>query len=225
MRRLVVLSVAGALLLPGCADRPPRTTDTVTALGTTVAPSARPLDGTTTTDISPVVTTPVTTATTQERTIAVPTTVGDLAEWRVCANPERGYSIGYPDGWHTAYGCRYLDPEPLDITPNSDGFFSALAVVAGYTSFDEALRRTNDRFFVLLRQEETTVGDTKAVRYEVEATGEGLLDKGSRLYSLIIDNDGRAFEVLTVWFPGTSTAEYQLRKKLVDEVVATVRFL
>ena len=225
MRRLVVIGVAGALLLLGCVDRSPRTTETVTALGTTVAPSATPLDGTTTTDASSDVTTPATTATTQEKIIAVPTTVGDLAEWSVCTNPERGYSIGHPAGWHTAYGCRYLDPEPLDIPPNSDGFFSALAVVDGDTSFDEARQRTNDRFLVILLREETTVGDSKAVRYEAEATGEGLFDKGSRLYSLIIDNDGRAFEVLTVWFPETSTSEYQLRKGLVEEVVETVRFL
>ena len=222
MGRSVVIGVAGALLLLGCADRSPRTTETVTALGTTIAPTATRHDGTTTTDASSVVTTP---ATTQEETIAVPTTVGDLAEWSVCTNPERGYSIGHPAGWHTAYGCRYLDPEPLDIPPNSDGFFSALAVVDGDTSFDEARHRTDDRFFVVLLREETTVGDSKALRYEIEATGEGLLDKGSRLYSLIIDNDGRAFEVLTVWFPGTSTSEYQLRKELVDEVVETVRFL
>ncbi|MDQ3641048.1 MAG: hypothetical protein M3450_06170, partial [Actinomycetota bacterium] len=65
----------------------------------------------------------------------------------------------------------------------------------------------------------------RAVRYESQATGEGLFDKGSRLYSVVIDNDGRAFEVLTVWFPGTSTSEYQLRKGIVDEVVKTVRFL
>ena len=63
------------------------------------------------------------------------------------------------------------------------------------------------------------------MRYGTEATGEGLFDKGSRLYSVVIDNGGRAFEVLTAWFPGTSTSEYQLRKKMVDEVVKTVRFL
>ena len=223
MRRLVAVAVAGALLLLGCGDRSQRTTETVTDLSTTVGPSATRSDGTTTTAVSSVVTTNTTTATTPETSATASTKVGDLSG--VCTNAERGYSVRHPAGWHTAYGCRYLDPEPLHIPPNSDGFFSALVVVDGDTSFDQARHRTDDRFFVILLQEETTVGARKAVRYEIEATGEGLFDQGSRLYSVIIDNDGRAFEVVTAWFPGTSTSEYQLRKKLVDDVVRTVRFL
>ena len=62
------------------------------------------------------------------------------------------------------------------------------------------------------------------MRYEIEATGEGLLDKGSRLYSVVLENGGRSFELLTAWFPGTSVSEYQQRKKMVDEIAATVRF-
>lgn len=156
-----------------------------------------------------------------------PTTTGGgvRAGWELCTNAQRGYSIGHPPGWHTAHGCSYLDPEPLDIPPNSDGFFSALVVVDGDTSFDQARRRADDRFFTVILRQETTVGERSAVRYEAESTGEGLFDKGSRLYSLIIDHDGRAFEVLTAWFPGTPTSDYQARKKLVDEVVKTVKFL
>jgi len=40
-----------------------------------------------------------------------------------------------------------------------------------------------------------------------------------------MENGGRNFEILTAWFPGTSMSEYQLRKKMVDEMVETVRFL
>ena len=52
-----------------------------------------------------------------------------------------------------------------------------------------------------------------------------MLDKGSRLYSVVMENGGRNFAILTAWFPGTSMSEYQLRKKVVDEMVETVRFL
>ena len=231
MKRLVVGTLAAALLLLGCGNRSPGVSETATGLVSTLPPSEPTVDATTTSEVTPVPTTTVTSrknlpaATT---TAASPTSTpkGALpAGWPVCINAQRGYSVGHPVGWHTAYGCRYLDPEPLDIPPNTDGFFSAVAVMDGDTSFDQARQRSTDRFLVIASREETTIGGRRAVRYESQATGEGLFDKGSRLYSVVIDNDGRAFEVLTVWFPGTSTSEYQLRKGIVDEMVKTVRFL
>lgn len=207
MRRSVVGTVVAALLLLSCGDRSPGTTETVSDT-TTSAPPA-----------------PAATTKTRAKLPAPTTTAGGATQWPVCTNAERGYSIRHPAGWHTAYGCRYLDPAPLDIPPATDGFFSAVAVVAGDTSFEQARRRADDRFLVILLRKETTIAGRSAVRYETEATGEGLLDKGSRLYSVVIDNAGRSFEILTAWFPGTSTSEYELRKELVDEMVATVRFL
>jgi len=229
MRRLLVGTLAGALLLLGCGDRTPGTTETVAGVVPTLAPLGTTVEATTTTAATLIPASTVTTrATLPAPTItAVPstTTTGLAGAWTVCTNAQRGYSVGHPIGWHSAYGCRYLDPEPLDIPPNTDGFFSAVAVVDGDTSFDQARRRSTDRFVVIVLREETTVGGRRAVRYETEATGEGLFDKGSRLYSVVIDNGGRAFEILTAWFPGTSTSEYQLRKNTVDEVAKTVRFL
>ena len=231
MKRLLVGLFAAALLLLGCGDRSPGTDETATGLVPTLPPSVATVESTTTTAAAPV---PTTTVTTRKSISAPPTTAapstttavaGLAGGWDVCTNTQRGYSVGHPTGWHSAYGCRYLDPEPLDIPPNTDGFFSAVAVVDGDTSFDQARQRSTDRFVVIDLREETTIGGRRAVRYETEATGEGLFDKGSRLYSVVIDNGGRAFEVLTAWFPGTSTSEYQLRKKMVDEVVKTVRFL
>ncbi len=72
----------------------------------------------------------------------------------------------------------------------------------GDTSFDEARQRSRDRFAVIVLQEETTIGGHRAVRYETEATGARLFPKGSHLSSVVIDNEGQAFEVVTAWFPG-----------------------
>ena len=231
MKRVFVGTFAAALLLLSCGNRSPVSTD-VTGAVPTLPPSAATVDAATiTTAATPL---PTTTASTREMapgptTSAAPattTTIGRLAAgWTVCTNAQRGYSVGHPAGWHTAYGCRYLDPEPLNITPNSDGFFSAVNIVDGDTSFDEARHRSTDRFAVVVLQEETTIGGHRAVRYETEATGAGLFPKGSLLYSVVIDNEGQAFEVVTAWFPGTSTSEYQLRKKMVDEVAKTARFM
>lgn len=231
MKRLVVGTFAAVFLLLGCGDRSPGASETATGLVPTLPPSGPTVEATTTAATTPLPTTTVTTGgilPAPTTTVAPPSTtpIGGLpAGWDVCTNAQRGYSVGHPAGWHTAYGCRYLDPEPLDIPPNTDGFFSAVAVVDGDTSFDQARQRLTDRFVVIVLREETTIGDRRAVRYETSATGEGLFDKGSRLYSVVLDNGGRAFEVLTAWFPGTSTSEYELRKRMVDEVVKTVRFL
>lgn len=230
MKRLVG-TFAAVFLLLGCGDRSPGVSETATGLVPTPPPSGPTVEATTTVTTTPLPTTTVTAggdlpAPTTAAASPSTTPIGGLpAGWAVCTNAERGYSVGHPAGWHTAYGCRYLDPEPLDIPANTDGFFSAVAVVDGDTSFDQARQRSDDRFVVVVMREETTIEGRRAVRYESEATGEGLFDKGSRLYSVVLDNDGRAFEVLTVWFPGTSTSDYQLRKKMVDEMVKSVRFL
>ncbi|HVM15783.1 MAG TPA: hypothetical protein VM287_15825 [Egibacteraceae bacterium] len=230
MKRLLAGTFVAALLLLGCGNRSPGG-ETATGPVPTQPPLGGAVDATITTAAAPV---PTTTVTTGEILPAPPTAAApptttrigaSTGGWAVCTNAQRGYSVGHPVGWHSAYGCRYLDPEPLDIPPNTDGFFSAVAVVDGDTSFDQARQRSTDRFVVIVLREETTIGGRRAVRYETEATGEGLFDKGSRVYSVVLDNRGRAFEVVTAWFPGTSTSEYQARKKMVDEVVNTVRFL
>ncbi len=212
---LVSLAVLGAcgpaeVQDAGAPPTPPETTTSTTPVPATTTTSKLAVATTTTAKAAP--------ATTNTTSAAL------LTGWSRCTNAERGYSIAHPPGWHTAHGCRYLDPEPLDIPPYTDGFFSALMTVDDDVPFNEMAQRSNDRFVVILTREQTTVGGRPAVRYEMESTGEGLLDKGSRVYSYVIDRSGRSFEVATAWFPGTSPAEYQLRKQIVDQAVQTIRF-
>ena len=194
----------------GAPPPPPETTTSTTPVLATTATSK----------LAPAATTTVKAAPTATEVTSATLPVG----WSTCTNAEGGFSIAHPPGWHTAHGCRYLDPEPLDIPPYTDGFFSALMTADGDLPFEEMAQRSNDRFVVILAREQTTVGGRPSVRYETESTGEGLLDKGSRVYSYVIDRSGRSFEVATAWFPGTSPAEYQDRKQIVDQAVHTIRF-
>lgn len=205
---------------PSPTRRPASTTTELAPTSTSTSPAAVISTGTTPTSRAPATTTSV--ATTPPEAATTPATP---AVWATCTNSERAYSIGHPAGWHTASGCRYFDPAPLDIPPQTDGFFSAIVAVDSDTTFEEARRRSDNRVVVIVSRAEATVGDRRAVRYETEATGEGLFEKGTRLYSFVVDRAGQSFEVITAWFPGTSTAEYQGRKNMVDAMVATVRFL
>lgn len=212
---IVALAVLGAcgpaeVQDVGAPPPPPETTTSTTPVPATTTTSTFAVAAATTVPAAP--------AATNTTSAALP--VG----WSTCTNAEGGFSIAHPPRWHTAHGCRYLDPEPLDIPPYTDGFFSALMTADGDLPFDEMAQRSNDRFVVILTRERTTVAGRPAVRYEVESTGEGLLDKGSRIYSYVIDRSGRSFEVATAWFPGTSPAESQLRKQIVDQAVQTIRF-
>ena len=220
LRRRRLLAILSLAVLGACgpagvqdAGAPPTPLQTTT--------STTPVPATTTTSRLAV----AATTTVKAAPAATTTTAAALpAGWSTCINAEGGYSIAHPPGWHTAHGCRYLDPEPLDIPPYTDGFFSALMTIDDDVPFDEMAQRSNDRFVVILTREQTTVGGRPAVRYEMETTGEGLLDKGSRIYSYVIDRSGRSFEVATTWVPGTSPAGYQLRKQTVDQAVQTIRF-
>ena len=209
---LLAMTVLGACSPSGGQDAGPAPTRPATTVGSAVS----------TVPAVPVAEAPPTTgAVTPAPTT---TTAVAAARWSTCTDPRRGFSISHPPGWHTAYGCQYLDPEPLDIPLYTDGFFSALMVLDGEDLFERALSRFDSGADVIVLREQTTVDGRRAIRYETESTGEAYFDKGTRRYSVVLDRSGRTFEVITMWFPGTSVSEYELRKRTVDQAVETVVF-
>lgn len=152
------------------------------------------------------------------------------AAWKTCTSRARGYSIDYPGTWYTdAPGrseCRYFDPEPVEYTPNSDGFMFSLMLGGDNRPFEEARRPTlSDADSRTLIHEEITVGGRRAVRFELITGGGGLLPGGSRLYGYSVEREGIAFGVTTYWFPDQPEAHYRERKGVVDRAVTTLRFL
>jgi hypothetical protein len=150
------------------------------------------------------------------------------ASWRPCDNPPAGYSIGYPEDWHTGegqYRCRFFHPEPFTIPANSE--FPRLALNAEQTQYTVAEYRaliTDPMYYTVVLNEDVTILDRPGVRFETVTTGQGLDESGVRRYGYIIDaGGGKAFAVWTVALPGET--RYDNWKFTVDIARSSVRFL
>lgn len=107
-----------------------------------------------------------------------------------CTNAEDGFSIAYPEGWRT-HGCKAFHPEPFEVPRDSELPFEIAIVVDVEQVPLEQLTRTS-QFERVLSATELTIGGRKAVRVEVEATGEGLADRGMRTLRYVVDlGEGR----------------------------------
>lgn len=150
------------------------------------------------------------------------------ADWLACDNPPAGYSIGYPQDWHTGegpYRCRFFHPQPFTIPANSE--LPPLALNAEQQQETVAEYRaqvTDPMYYTVVRNEDVTILDRPGVRFETVTTGQGLDEAGVRRYGYIIDaGGGKAFVVWTVAPPGES--RYDSWKLTVDIARDSVRFL
>ena len=151
------------------------------------------------------------------------------AGWKVCTNRALGFSIAYPSGWYTtqlnpAGACIYFEPKPFRIPPNSDFTGTSLEVLPTQQAYAGLLRTLTDpRFSRAVLRKNLSLRGRRAVRLESVATGEGLLDRGTRTYAYVLDRGRRpAFIVQTTRARGSSWAA---RKRVVDRAVRTLRFL
>ncbi|HEX2062023.1 MAG TPA: hypothetical protein VHK90_14875, partial [Thermoanaerobaculia bacterium] len=103
------------------------------------------------------------------------------------------FTVSYPAGWHTNGGdvipaCSAFDPQPVQVPPQSEMPFDiAIVLTVQQVPFDRA---SDPRFERVLSSERLTIGGRPALRADVEATGEGLADRGMRTLRYAIDLGG-----------------------------------
>lgn len=160
---------------------------------------------------------------------SVPATTAVSIDWTECVNDVEGYAISYPKSWHTATlaprdECAFFDPEPFEISEGSE--FPLTMLEAHWLdrgrSFGQSFKDLTDPTF----ERAITVdvygeGQLSGLKLETEATGAGLLEKGTRTYEYLVNVDDRAFVVKTTELPGR---DYENARFVVDEAVPTLRF-
>ena len=144
------------------------------------------------------------------------------APWPRCANPELGYSIAYPPGWHRERNCAFFDPKPFTVPENSDFYGAALEVQVAQDSRANVVRGlTDSRFARTLSRRELRIGGRRAALVEVEATGAGLFERGYRLYAYVVDVPARPpIIVQATRRPGTAWGG---RQAVADRAVRRLR--
>jgi hypothetical protein len=142
--------------------------------------------------------------------------------WRLCVNTLDGFSVGYPGGWHTTEirpqeACRQFHPTVFTIPPESEYPLTALNVgrVEGLPGRADTIHER------VLLWEETTVSGRRAVRSEIESTGEGLHPVGTRWYGYTFRIGHDLVRVFAAAEPGAT--RYSDWKIVVDQAARTLR--
>ena len=140
-----------------------------------------------------------------------------------CTNAQYGISVSYPEGWHTNDGsvlpaCSVFDPAPIDIPRNSELPFDLAVVLRVETDPVEQLTRSS-QWERVLATAQRTIGGRVVTRVEVEATGEGLADRGMRSLRYVVDlGGGRSLVAST---HATDDA-YEENKQTLERIVESI---
>ncbi len=151
-------------------------------------------------------------------------TTGDPAQTARCTNEAEGFSIEYPDDWHTNAGdvaptCSFFHPQAFELPEASEAIGIAIRVDREPVEFE---RIAGDAFGrEVLEREETTVAGRPAVRVEYESTGEALLDAGTRGVDYLVDLGGG--ETLVASTVAVGGLDFEENVRVLDEMVKTVR--
>jgi hypothetical protein len=147
-----------------------------------------------------------------------------VAPWPRCRNAALGYSIAYPRGWHRDRNCAFFDPRPFEVPENSDFYGAALEVQVAQDTWANVVRGlTDERFARTISRRSLRVNGRRAVLVEVEASGQGLYERGYRQYAYVVDVPRRPPVVVQATRrPGASWAG---RKAVADRAVRSLRLL
>jgi hypothetical protein len=160
-------------------------------------------------------------ATTRTTTTRTETTTTVEEPWVRCRNDDLGYSIAHPPDWHEEH-CAFFDPEPFEVPENSDFYGVAMEVQVAQDSFRNIVRGLTDpRFARVVSRQDLSVNGRPGVLVETEATGEGLFERGYRIYAYVLDLDGRP-PVIVQATRGPGEA-WGGRKEIADLAVTSLR--
>lgn len=168
--------------------------------------------------------TPPPASTTKAERPAEPRAAADALSQR-CTNREHGFSVSYPDGWHTNDGavipaCSAFDPKPVQVPPNSEIPFEIAVVFTLHKGSVNDVTRPS-QWERVLSTSPVTIGGRQAVRVEVEATGEGLAERGMRSVRYVLDlGDGRALLAST----HNTVPDYARNQEILARMIQSISF-
>lgn len=142
--------------------------------------------------------------------------------WPRCRSLPLGYSIAYPAGWHRDRNCAFFDPRPFTVPANSDFYGTALEVQVAQDSWANVVRGLTDRQYArTISRRALRVNGRRAALLEVAANGQGLYERGYRLYAYVVDVPGRRPVIVQATRrPGASWGS---RKAVADRSVRSLR--
>lgn len=169
---------------------------------------------------------PRTTASATETTGTTATTLSTEPEEeqlaQECTNGEHGFTIRYPDGWHTNGGdvlpaCSLFHPEPFEVPEATE--VTGIAVMARREPVELERIAGADRGFEVLARADVEIAGREAIQRETESTGEALLPAGVRSTQYLVAVDGETLMLETVEFEGL---DYERNRRVLDAMAQTL---
>ena len=160
------------------------------------------------------------TVTTETETETEPSGGEELAER--CENPDAGYAVRYPAGWHTNDGsvtarCSFFHPDPFELPEASEP--PPLAVSISREPIALADLAGESPATRVLASEEVEVAGRPALRRETESTGDGLLPAGVHSLEYLVDLDGETLVAVT---RSQSGLDFERNGEVLQQMVATL---
>jgi hypothetical protein len=140
-----------------------------------------------------------------------------------CTNTKHGFSVSYPAGWHTNDGkvlapCSLFDPSPIVVPEQSELPFE-IAIVIGIDETPFNRDPKSSQWERVLSVEPLTLRGSEALRLEVEATGEGLAERGMRTLRYTVGlGGGRTLTAAT----HSANPSYEEHKKVLARMMETI---
>jgi hypothetical protein len=149
---------------------------------------------------------------------------GTMALSQRCTNGRDGFSVSYPDGWHTNSGtvipaCSAFHPDPFEIPEASEMPFE-IAITIGVETVDLDSLRTTSQWEQIVSAERLTIGGREAWRIEARATGEGLAERGMRTLRYAIDLGGGRMLLASTHSAGE--AEYPRNQEILGSMIRSL---
>lgn len=168
--------------------------------------------------------------------VPLPPGGGPTADWTRCSNVEVGYTMAYPNTWHTtdvfmgeqsaANACMWFSPTPFGPDGNvvSEGWGYPLEVAARAVPFDQQLPQTIDpEAAQVITQQELVVDGHRAVRLEYETLIDVVAEPGLH-YEYLIELDADTSLVVHTTEVRGIEGDYEENRRVVDLAVGTLRF-
>lgn len=156
---------------------------------------------------------------------ATPAPVEEVT-WNHCTNTAAGYTVEYPQEWHTNTSgrlddCSLFDPEPVDVPEEPRGVPLDVAVMIRVEPVDFPDFTAADTAVVVTEEERVEVDGHMAVRQDLVATGQGLYPEGTESIRYAVGRDG---ETLVAETFSVGEPSYQRKVEVLDEMVSSLEF-
>lgn len=142
-----------------------------------------------------------------------------------CTNREAGIRVSYPEGWRTNTGdglpaCSAFDPVDVSM-PEASEIPESIAIIITHqpVAFERVTDFEADFTTEVRARRDTTVLGRRAIVAELEATGEGLYDRGHRTYSYFVDLDEGTLIGTTHRVDAAGRPSYEERRGILDAMM------